>query len=76
MPDNEKQPEQEFNVGDLVKVKGDKNSDAGEIVGFSYFVGRGYLYTFGSREVSVANKKIIEGTTVCGEDELVKVKKK
>ena len=74
MPDNKKQPAQKFNVGDLVKEKGAKDRDMGEVVGFSYHKDRGYLYTFTSEEVSVAEKKIIEGTTVCGEDELVKVK--
>ncbi len=75
MSENKKQPAPKFNVGDLVKEKRADDRDIGEIIGFSYFVDRGYLYTFTSREVSVAEKKIIKGTTVCGEDELVKVKK-
>ncbi len=75
MPDNEKQPDQKFNVGDLVKEKGAKDRDIGEVIGFSYHIKRGYLYTFTSEEVSVAEKKIIEGTKVCSEKELVKIKK-
>lgn len=63
-----------FNVGDKVKFVGDKDEEAGEVVGFSYTADRGFVYQISSKEVDLAKKEIINGVKSCAEKELSTVK--
>ena len=64
-----------FSIGDKVKVKGAPDVDVGKVFEFGYRKG-GFYYKITSKEASVAEKKIIKGSTVVDEKNLVKVKDK
>lgn len=64
-----------FNIGELVKASGDKNSDAGKVLSMS-FDGETWSYKISSKEVDFEKKEVINGVKFCKEDELVKIKDK
>ncbi|KKT30494.1 MAG: hypothetical protein UW18_C0015G0005 [Microgenomates group bacterium GW2011_GWF1_44_10] len=67
--------ENKFKIGDLVKFKQDKDSDAGEVLSLS-FGGKEWSYRLSSKEVDLEAKEIINGIKTGMEDELVLVKSK
>jgi len=64
-----------FEIGDLVKFKQDKDSDAGEVLSLS-FDGKKFTYRISSKEVDLEKKEIIDGIKTCDESELISVKAK
>jgi len=59
-----------FEIGQEVKEKGLPDSEGGKIFRFSYDSDSGFRYQFRSKEVDVANKKIVHGFKTCLEKEL------
>lgn len=62
-----------FNIGDTVKFLSDFDSEAGQILSFS-FDGIAYRYTFSSEVYDPSIRKMINGIKNCLESELVEVK--
>lgn len=64
---------QKYQIGDTVRFVGDKDHEAGEVVGFSYNAEQGFTYQITAKEVDFSQKKVVDGVKTCSEDELVKV---
>jgi len=69
-----KQLTPKFNIGDKVKEKSQPTSEGGKVLSFTYDSDVGFRYQFKTKEVNVAEKKIIHGTKTCLEEELEVVK--
>ena len=65
-----------FNIGDKVKEKSQPASEGGKVLSFTYASDVGFRYKFASKEVDVAEKKIIHGVKSCLEGELEEIKEK
>lgn len=63
-----------FEMGDKVKFVNDNDSDAGEVVGYSFNNERGFVYQISSKEVDLIKKEVVNGVKSCSEAELVAVK--
>lgn len=59
-----------FSIGQKVKFIGEPDSEAGEIVSFSFHSDGGYLYQVSSKEVDVTAKTIYTGIKHAKESEL------
>ncbi len=68
--------EPKFKIGQAVKFINDSDSEAGEVLGFYFDPAFGYTYKISAREVDLTAKKVIEGSKICREIELVSVEGK
>lgn len=62
--------EPEFEIGQEIKEKGLPNSEGGEIIRILYNSDSGFRYVFASKEVDIAEKKVVHGQKVCTEQEV------
>jgi len=65
--------EPKFKIGQLVKFINDDDTEAGDVLGFYYDPAFGYTYKISAREVDLVAKKVINGSKICREEELVSV---
>lgn len=63
-----------FDIGSRVKMIGDPDVDAGEVVSFNYSADSGFRYQVTSKEVDMVKKEISHGIKNCLEAELEAVK--
>ena len=64
-----------FNIGDVMKFKGDSDFEKGEVLKYSYTPKEGWSYVISAKEVDIEKKEIIKGVKTCLEDELISVEK-